>query len=297
MKSNYGVSRRKNTPSNEIDLTDLKTLESAKAKTIEAIEAYRRQCSRWNYYGHNRANELQKRIEYAKNMDFLRDEITYFLKTGKTEADRANYNIFRSLSRRSGTGDNDLRGILFNKLAPSYSYYKHYNKTLGQHKLLEFMKLPADQMRAKLVFDTKPEIAVHAKNDDTLLSAKKEALLVINSYKKQCSLLNFYGKNRAEELQSRVENADNMETLRNEVTFFLKTGKTEIDDAARNVFRSPSRSSGFSSDSLRGKLYDKFIPAHSFYNKNYWLRCAKANEFAASDIEQMKQRVIFSAGK
>lgn len=296
LKADYGVaSGRRNVAENDFVPEDQKKLRAAKAETLEIIEDYKKKCGRFNWYGKNRANELKKRIEFANNMAFLSDEVAYFLKNGKSESDRANYNILRSVSRRSGLDSNGLRGKLFDKLVPSYSHFRRYDDEQSDAKMKEFRAFDLDQIKQNLVFGApRLEPLPTDKAAIKLLAAKNGTRKIIEGYKKQCGLLHFSGYQRAEELQETVASAKTIEVLRDEVAAFIKTGKTARDNSGYTGYLSISRSSGCNRDALRGRLYDKLVPSYSIYNRSSDnIRMAKMHEFLKLGRDQMKQQVVF----
>jgi hypothetical protein len=114
-KSYFGVSSLKkpqveNDPKKEHE----HSLEHKKTSLTKIINEYKKQCSILNFYGYQRANELITRIKYAKNNDFLQNEVEFFTKYGKTESDHTRYNFFRSLRRSSGYGKHSLRTMVAN---------------------------------------------------------------------------------------------------------------------------------------------------------------------------------------
>lgn len=164
MKRDYGVDApRKDEVANEPDLEDGRkvVLSKAKAETLAIIDDYKKQCSLLNFYGYNRANELAKRIDYAKNLKYLRHEVAFFIKTGKTESDRAKYNVLRSASRSSGIGSGDLRGSLYDKLVPAYRFYQRpawESPWLRTSFMYPFLKKDLAEAEQQVVFPAEDRI-------------------------------------------------------------------------------------------------------------------------------------------
>lgn len=105
---------------------------------------------------------------------------------------------------------------------------------------------------------------------------------LINNYIDSISFINLYGKERANELKTTINNCKNDEgKLKIEVIKFLKTGQTDLDQSWYSFFASPTRSSGLGKDSLRGILFDHFFP--KLQNMENWLRTVSINAILESD--------------
>jgi hypothetical protein len=114
-------------------------IRSIKTKTLGVILKYKANISKYNYYGHRRAHELELKISGATTVTQLTDILGTFFKHGKTEIDRQCLSFFRSPSRSSGTGRQSLRGMLMDKLIPT-AIHANCEDWLRATRAREFLK-------------------------------------------------------------------------------------------------------------------------------------------------------------
>jgi hypothetical protein len=131
---------------------------------------------------------------------------------------------------------------------------------------------------------------------------------LIDAYKKTLFPLNFYGRKRADELKASFSQLGYLyhnqgqilfDNLRDGIADFIFTGKTACDYSFWSYFRSPNRTSSFSTASLRGMFVDHFAP-HPSANKEEWLRATYIHtdfKTRAGTLAIVKSQLFFAERK
>jgi hypothetical protein len=121
---------------------------------------------------------------------------------------------------------------------------------------------------------------------------QQKALRIIHIYLDSLSCLNLYGKKRAEQLAVKIRNTQAaQQPLINIMADFIRTGKTECDNSVLSFFRSPSRCSGVSRDSLRGMFIDHFLGKPYFANASESTRIPNIYSLLKNTVKEIADRI------
>jgi hypothetical protein len=171
------------------------------------------------------------------------------------------------------------------KLESQYNHLIREIPAIGKRNSLPISEiLPLNVVKfAKTIFETETQVY------------KKNALKIINAYRKSISSFNFYGHKRADELEQLLKNPEsikNKNAIKTVIATFIKDGKTPSDHKIFSFFRSPSRCSGIDDTSLRGMFIDEFMAKAYYKDSSHDLRIAKVRTLIKSSVDEIKTGLI-----